>query len=269
MHPFIDVARPLAQAVARRLMELRLTPLHKERKADHSIVTNADREADLLIRMGLRAAFPDHTILTEESTMDGSPSAEFVWVVDPLDGTRAYVKGVLGFSVMIGVLRHGKPYAGVVVDPMEGHVYEAVEGLGCFYTLKDHRERVRVSARREWAQMPVITSTGFPETKAQAVRAVLPGPWVPAVNSVGIKVGFTVRGLADLYINHHGVHYWDTCAPQIILEEAGGMISFYDGSPLRYDLSGAFQHPGPTLASNGTRHAEALALLKPIMQSAD
>src|SRR6266581_1363688 len=99
---FVDVARELAMAAGRRLMELRLTVLVKERKEDRSVVTNADREADRIIIEGLRRHFPQHAILTEESGIDGDPDSEFVWVVDPLDGTRAYVKGTHGFSVQIG-----------------------------------------------------------------------------------------------------------------------------------------------------------------------
>src|SRR5690242_2381144 len=102
---FIEAARPLALAAAKRLMEMRLEPLEKQRKADHSIVTSADHAADKIIREGLHKAFPKHAVLTEESGLEGDRTTEFVWVVDPLDGTKAYVKGVAGFSVMIGLLR--------------------------------------------------------------------------------------------------------------------------------------------------------------------
>src|SRR3989338_7241823 len=132
---FVDVARQLAMEAGRRLMELRQTTLVKERKADRSLVTNADREADRFIRAGLRQHFPRHAILTEESGMDGRPDSEFVWVVDPLDGTKAYVRETKGFSVMIGLLRGGQPYAGVVMDPWEGHLYDALRGKGTYHSL--------------------------------------------------------------------------------------------------------------------------------------
>src|SRR5882672_1303565 len=103
VNSFLEVARELALQASARLMELRLSPLQKTRKADHSLVTNADHEADRIIREGLRKAFPDHAILTEESVMDGLADSEYVWVVDPLDGTKAYVNGTSGFSVMIGL----------------------------------------------------------------------------------------------------------------------------------------------------------------------
>ena len=264
---FLDVARPLALEAAARLMELRLTPLVKERKADHSIVTNADHDADRIIRKELHAAFPDHAILTEESGLDGAVDAEYMWVVDPLDGTKAYAAGITGFSVMVGLLRAGKPFAGVVIDPLEGHCYEAMKGMGTYHTFANVKKQVHVSTRREWTTMPVITSTGFPKALEKPLQSCFPGPWVTAVNSVGVKVGYLVRQLVDIYVNHHSVHYWDTCAPQIILEEAGGIITYSDGNPLRYELDrGAYRHDEATVASNQTRHEEVLAAVKSLKQ---
>ena len=263
----IETARRLALEAGRRLMELRRTELIKERKADHSLVTNADREADRIIRSGLRAQFPGHAVLTEESGLEGDPRAEFLWVVDPLDGTKAYARGMPGFSVMIGLLRQGKPYAGVVMDPCENRLYEALLGAGAYHTLEGKRERVQVSQRREWPEMPLVTSTDFPGPLAAGIKAQVPCPWLPAINSVGIKVGLLVRQVADLYVNHHAVHYWDTVAPQIILEEAGGVITFTDGEPLHYELSGGFRHAAPTVASNGQRHRDFIAKVSGLVRA--
>ena len=244
-------------------MALRQSPLVHKRKADRSLVTNADEEADRILREGLRRAFPGHAIVTEESGLDGSPSAEYVWMVDPLDGTTAYAAGLSGFSVMVGLLKDKKPFAGVVVDPLEGHIFEAVQGGGAFHTLEGVRKRVHVSSRKDFPQMPVITSTGFPKALEEDLRRSLSGPWLGGINSVGIKIGYMVRELADIYINHRGIHYWDTCAPQIILKEAGGIITFWDGSALTYPLGmGTYQHGGPTLATNGLGHDDILAFLR-------
>jgi len=102
------------------------------------------------------------------------------------------------------------------LNPVEGHIFEAVLGGGAFHTLHGLRRRVHVSARKDLSIMPVITSTDFPEALNENLRRSLCGPWLGAISSVGIKVGYMVRKLADIYINHRGVHYWDTCAPQII-----------------------------------------------------
>ena len=247
-------------------MALGQSPLVRQQKPDHSLVTNADHEADRIIREGLRHAFPDHAILTEESGLDGSPSAEFMWVVDPLDGTRAFAKGVPGYSVMVGLLKAGKPLVGVVVDPLEGRCYDAQKGEGAFQTYKNRRERMQVSERKELNVMPVVTSTGFPKALHGPIRKQLSGPWLPEINSVGIKVGLLARQAADIYINHHKVHFWDTCAPQIILEEAGGAITFMDGRPLSYPFAdGTYRHDSQTLATNGLRHQDILQILSTAM----
>jgi len=261
----LNVARQLILQAADRLTELAKQPLTRERKHDASLVTNADHEVDRLIRDGLRAAFPDHAVLTEESGLHRAPESPFVWAVDPLDGTRAYAKGIPGFSVMIGLLKDGAPYLGLVADPLEGYCYEAARGVGAFLTNRaGERTPLRVSQRNAWTQMPLITSTGFPQTTTDAVNALLGSPFVAPINSVGIKVGLVVRQVADIYLNHHLVSYWDTCAPQIILEEAGGRFTMIDGSPLTYRLADSHVHPRPTIASNGTRHNELVKLLTPL-----
>ena len=106
--------------------------------------------------------------------------------------------------------------------------------------------------------MPLIISTGFPEKVLQVICEAVRCPVLSPINSVGIKVGLLVRQIADIYVNHHAVHYWDTVAPQVILEEAGGVFTFSDGQPLAYDLNSRFHHASATLASNGPRHAELI-----------
>src|ERR1019366_3881403 len=113
----------------------------------------------------------------------------------------AYVRGTSGFSVMIGLLRNQEPYLGVVMDPWEGRLYEAVRGEGAFEMKGDRRIPLRVSKRNQWEEMPLITSTGFPDPLAKKIRELLPCPWIPPTNSVGIKVAILVRQEADLYVN--------------------------------------------------------------------
>jgi 3'(2'),5'-bisphosphate nucleotidase len=269
MSPFIEVARELAITAGRRLMDLRLEPLVKQRKADRSLVTNADHAADQIIREGLQKYFPDHTVLTEESGLIGSARAEYIWVVDPLDGTRAYARGTPGFSVMIGLLKNGRPFAGVVMDPWEDRLYEAQKGEGSFHTCKDKREELHVSVRNEWKEMPLVTSADLPAAYALKLREELASPWVPAINSVGIKVGLVVRQVADLYFNHHPVHYWDTVAPQVVLEEAGGVFTLSDGRPMDYDLQKSgddpYYHALAPVASNGRRHDEFVRIINDLL----
>jgi 3'(2'), 5'-bisphosphate nucleotidase len=259
---FLPGVRALALEAGQRVMELLKDPLVKTRKADSSLVTNADHAANDILRNGLLKAFPDHALLSEETGLEGRAGSDYVWLVDPLDGTRAYAKNVAGFSVMVGLLYHGRPVLGVVVDPLENRVYEAARGHGAFYRHGNEARPARVSSRSDWKDMAVIASTGFPDPLRQRLEQAAPVRFLEPINSVGIKVGYLVRQAADLYVNHHTVHYWDTCAPLAILEEAGGVMTHWDGSPVTYALeSGAYVHAGPTLATNGFRHRDFLAFL--------
>ncbi len=264
-HHFLEVATSLAERAAQEVILLLKDPTIHHRKADDSIVTLADLKSDAIILEGLLKNFPDHAILSEETGLSGKLNSEYVWMIDPLDGTKAYAKEIPGFCVMIGLLKNGEPYLGVVADPLEGHVYQAIRGQGAFHLLNGKKTSLKVSKREKWNEMPAVFSPGFPDESFQKIQAKIPIPFLPPINSVGIKVGLLVRQVGDLYLNHHPVSYWDTCAPQIILEEAGGVFTQWDGSKLNYDLKTSFVHSLPTLASNGVRHEELVESLKDIL----
>ncbi len=258
---FLETARELALQAATEIMALHQQPMAQERKADKSLVTEADLQSDQILRSGLLEAFPGHALLSEETGTQGKVGSEYTWLIDPLDGTKAYAKGIPGFSVMVGLLRSDQPYLGVVVDPLQQITYEAIEGAGAFMTRDGVRQQIHVSSRSDYSEMPLITSTGFPEDALKTLREDLSGPIVDPINSVGIKVGLLVQQIGDIYISHHPVHHWDTCAPQIILEEAGGTFTKLDGTPLEYELESPYSHHALTLASNGTRHEDIVSLI--------
>ena len=257
----IEIARELALKASNEVIQLLHQPIHQERKKDRSLVTEADLRSDAVLREGLAKAFPDHAIVSEESGISGSSGSEWIWLIDPLDGTKAYAKGISGFCVMVGLLKEGRPHLGVVVDPLQNLIYEAVRGEGAYLTSGGKRSRLQASSRSDFLKMPLVTSTGFPKEVQDRIIARLKSPICEPINSVGIKVGMLVRQEADIYINHHTVHYWDTCAPQVILEEAGGRFTRLDGKPLKYDLATDHSHNSLTLATNGTRHEELVDLL--------
>lgn len=252
----LAIARSLALEAAAEIMRLRDFPLEKGRKENQSLVTSADLNSDKIIREGLEKDFPNHCILSEESRRQGNPDSDYVWLVDPLDGTKAYAKGIAGFAVMVGLLKDLQPYLGVIVDPLEDFVYEAIRGEGTFLIHKNQRKQIRVSTRNEFDKMPLVVSPGFPDERLQTIKDELNCPLINPINSVGIKVGHLVRQEADIYLTHHLVHAWDTCAPQIVLEEAGGVMTKINGSELTYDLKEPYYHDYLTIATNGTRHAD-------------
>lgn len=259
---WLGFAENLAAEAAATVMTFFQKDLPTSHKADASPVTEADLASDRLLRAGLRKNFPSHAVLTEENGLDGDAKSEHVWLIDPLDGTKAFAKGIPGFCVMVGLLRQGRPLLGVVVDPLEGRVYRGLRGAGASMSAAGETVELKVSDRRDFSKMPLIVSTGFPEAPLKKIEADFGSPLLPPINSVGIKVGLLVRGEADLYVNHHPVSYWDTAAPLLILEEAGGTFTALDGRPLDYTMVPPFGHGRKTLASNGERHAEVVERLK-------
>jgi len=259
---YLDTAKKLALKASQVVLDLFRQTISKSKKEDNSWVTEADLRSDEILREGLQKSFPDHSLITEENGISGAKNSDWVWLIDPLDGTKAYEKGIEGFSVMVGLLKSGIPYLGVVVDPLKDFIYEAVKGGGAFLTYKGKKSRLHVSERQEFSKMPLVISPGFPQEKLKPIQEKLQSPLVPPINSVGIKVGLLVRQVADIYINHHSVHYWDTCAPQIILEEAGGVFTKINGDPLTYELTGNYSHHALTLASNGPCHDELVKKFK-------
>ncbi len=265
----LEEAKKLAKEAGRQILDLYQKKMVISHKPDASIVTEADTLADQIIRKGLQKHFTEWMILSEESTDQfvAGVVSDYVWVVDPLDGTKAYAKGIPGFSVMIGLLHHGKPCLGVVYDPLNEYLYFAIKDQGAFIQKGNAEEHsLHVSKRDDLAHMPLIISTGFPENKLALLQEKLPGPLCPPINSVGIKVGVLVRQEGDIYMNHHEVHYWDTCAPEIILHEAGGSLTDLEGKPLVYELASPskdhpWNHQKKTLATNGTRHEKVRQLL--------
>ena len=264
----LEVAIGLALQAADEIMRIAKTGVTKSRKADNTLVTNADHRSDELIRNGLLDVFPGDGILTEESGESGIEESGLVWVVDPLDGTNAFARQIAGFSVMIGLLQDNNPVLGVVADPLEGWLYFATAGGGAFGVApgESKRERLLVSDRNVSADMTLVASPGMSSELDSAFIREFSFKRGHRINSVGIKVGLLVRGLSDVYFNHHSVSYWDTVAPLAIALEAGAEATMLGGEPFLYDFSNDERlHHGPSLFTNGTCHEEIRSRISAIV----
>lgn len=253
----LECALLLAETASLKVLEILKTDFTTQKKEDSSPVTLADLESDKILREGLLKNFPHHNILTEENGLIGNGKSEYTWLIDPLDGTKAFAKKIPGFCVMIGLLRAGQPHLGVVADPLETSIYYALKGEEAFKLQGPFRKILHVSDRDIASDMPLIVSTGFPPAALEKIKAKFSCPVLDPINSVGIKVNSLIQKKADVYLNHHDVSLWDTCAPQAILEAAGGAFSKIDGSVLDYSkIEAPYSHRAKTIASNGKRHSE-------------
>jgi 3'(2'), 5'-bisphosphate nucleotidase len=266
--------RALARELARRAGEATLAhfqdpALAVERKgAIGEPVTEADRASEAVVLEGLRRAFPRDGILSEEQAdTDSWARHERAWVVDPLDGTKDFIAGRHGFSVMIGLLEGGRPVLGAVRDPVEKIDYFAARGEGAWMARDgEAARRLQVSALVGPAGLRLIASRSHRSALMDQVKAALGIADEQNLGSVGLKVGLIARAERDLYLNLEGhSKLWDSCAPEAILIEAGGEVSDLDGAPIAYRPDAIYLRRG-IVASNRACHAgvvEALARVLP------
>jgi 3'(2'), 5'-bisphosphate nucleotidase len=231
-------------------------------------VTEADREASRIIVHGLSEAFPNDAILSEEEVdeAEGRLASTRVWIIDPIDGTFGFIRKDGDFAVQIGLAEDGEAVVGVVYLPAHQTLYYASKGNGAFVVKNDgESERLNVSTKTDFDEMNIAVSRDHRSPKMSRIIKELGLKQEIGRGSVGVKIGMIAEQVCDLYIHlSHRTKFWDTCAPQVILEEAGGRITDLFGSEFRYDLDNVLNLNG-ILASNGAVHDVTLARLTPIL----
>ena len=268
----LETAVALARKAGKRILEFYALEIITEEKlgADNLIepVTIADRTASKIIVKGISDAFPIDAVLSEEEIDDAEIrlAGKRVWMIDPIDGTWGFIKKDGDFGVQIGLTENGEAILGVVFLPVHDQLFFAVKGAGAFLIENDAKPKcLRVSGKTDFTEMNLASSRNHRSPRMHRIiedfgirREIQRG-------SVGLKVGLIAEQICDLYIHlSPRTKFWDTCAPQIILEEAGGRMTDVFGVPLRYDLRDVQNHNG-VLASNGAAHAQAVLNLKPLL----
>lgn len=230
-------------------------------------VTAADREASRLIVEGLQEHFPDDAILSEEEFDDLAHrlNKDRVWIIDPIDGTSGFIKKDGDFAVQIGLAVEGEPVAGIVLLPFHEVTYFAAKGGGAFRRDATETSQLRTSDIDDYSQMQMAVSRNHRSPKINTILAEFGVKGEMQRGSVGLKIGLIAEQTCDIYIHlSPRTKLWDTCAPQIILEEAGGRLTDLWGTTYRYDV-GDVQNWGGIVASNGTIHDETIERLQPLL----
>ncbi len=245
-----DLAIDAAQEAGKLALGYFDQPIDVEWKHNQTPVTIADREAERLLRTSLLGKFPDDGFLGEESGETPGTSG-FRWIIDPIDGTRSFVRGIPLWGTLIGLEYQGEQIAGVTYIPALKQLFRALRGDGAY---RDDR-RIRVSDVAELEESQVFYS---------GLRWFIKGGCKEAFLDL---VGRTQRqrGFGDFYgfmlvaqgsgeiMVEYGVSPWDVAGVKPIIEEAGGTFTDWDGT--------ATIHRPDVLASNGRMHQEALSLL--------
>ncbi|MDX1782456.1 MAG: 3'(2'),5'-bisphosphate nucleotidase CysQ [Thalassovita sp.] len=240
-----EVMRRLALEAGDRIMEIyQSDDFEVKVKSDDSPVTEADEAADALISAGLRAAFPDELLVTEEQAATHSEKADTFLIVDPLDGTKEFVHRRGDFTVNIAYVENGVPTRGVVYAPARGRMFytladgSAVEETGALEKgAAGPTKPIRVSQADNTALLVVASKSH----RDQATDDYIAKYNVADSKSAGSSLKFCLvaTGEADLYPRVGRTMEWDTAAGHAVLQGAGGeVVRFDDHSPLRYGKEG-------------------------------
>jgi 3'(2'), 5'-bisphosphate nucleotidase len=219
-----------------------------EHKQDGSPVTQADREAEVLIEKGLLNLLPDVPVVGEEAIAAGHTpdisGSEYFWLVDPLDGTREFISGSGDYTVNIALIHHGEPVLGVVYAPALGDLYagfvEADGGKAVRWNADSDKEKEIYVRTPPKAGLTVVASRSH-GTKAEQMEKFLEDYKVEKLLKRGssLKICIIAAGKADLYPRLGTTSEWDTAAGDAVLRAAGGKIVDLEGNPLRYGKAAA------------------------------
>ncbi|MEM8798727.1 MAG: 3'(2'),5'-bisphosphate nucleotidase CysQ [Pseudomonadota bacterium] len=206
------------------------TPLKSWEKDPGHSVTEADIAVDGLIHTALMTARPQYGWLSEE-TAEGPERLDSarIWVVDPIDGTRAFMKGRAEFSVSIALVENGTVVLGAVMDPMTGQIFSAQKDRGAFCD----RKPTQVSARRDLEGARVLIDPSTLKTKYWQ------SPWpemaMTKPNSIALRLAWVAAGHHDAMLTVSAKNCWDIAAGVLLVEEAGGTVGDYAGRKMRVE----------------------------------
>lgn len=264
----VEIASRLAREAGLLSLRYREGDLEVELKAGDEPVTVADRHASRVVVEGLTAAFPDDVVISEEKQDDlRRLDAERVWYIDPIDGTKDYIRGEDGFCVMIGLTVGHRPAAGVIYQPVGDRIYWGAQGHGSWMQAPGAEpRRIHVSDVSGVDEIRFVASKSHRGGEIDQVKSALGIRNELNIGSVGLKLALIALGERDLYVNPYPkCKTWDTCAPEVLLREAGGLMTDVHGQPLRYDQREQ-NRPQGMVATNGRIHeavVEKLAAVFP------
>ena len=261
-HPdYISTASDIARRAGALLLEYSARGVKTEYKGSGTVdvVTEADRASEKLIVESLRAAFPNHGIVGEEGSRSQS-AGEYIWYVDPLDGTTNFAHGFPVFCVSLGLAQHNEVIAGVVFDPTRNELFAAERGSGA--TLNGKKIRVsEVAALGE-----SLLGTGFPSKKRHLNpniyfyhQLTMKTHGIRRAGSAALDLSCVASGRYDGYWEFN-LNPWDTSAGVLLVEEAGGRLTHVDGS--KFDVAASRD----VLATNGLIHQELKSEMHAVME---
>ena len=264
MIPDLDAILVVAVDAARAAGALLRDGFHDPKEIRHKssaidLLTQFDEAAEALLVPWLAAAFPDHAIIAEEGA--GQAGSDWVWYVDPIDGTNNFAHGIPHFCVSLGLVRGDLAQVGVVYDPLRDECFCGRRGGGAWLLQGTRRRQLRVSGAQ--IMTDVVSATGFPydrqvnaDNNVREVAAILSeAQGLRRMGSAALDLAYVAAGRFDAYWEKR-LNLWDVAAGILLVEEAGGTVTDMRGAPLR--LQGQID----VLAAPSPIHGQMLALLR-------
>ena len=260
LHPMLNIAIKAARAAGAIInrASLDVDRLTVTSKGPNDFVTEVDQAAERIIIETLLSAYPDHAILAEESGRSmGSHTSDYVWIIDPLDGTTNFIHGFPQYAVSIALAFKGKVEQAVVYDPARNDLFYATKGRGAFMNDK----RLRVSKRIRLAD--ALIGTGFPFRKGDNFKRYMKifeelMPLCAGLRRPGaaaLDLCYVAAGWYDAFFET-GLHPWDVAAGSLIVTEAGGLVGNFTGEA-------DFLYQREVLAGSPKVYAQLVPILAP------
>lgn len=240
----LEKADAIARKAGAAILEVYARDFSVQEKEDKSPLTEADAAAQAVISAELKRLTPDMPILSEEAVGDFSgPDAKGrYWLVDPLDGTKEFIKRNGEFTVNIALIEAGRPVLGVVYAPVPDVMYLAAAGVGAFKVKDGAREPIRVAEHKQGTPWRVVGSRSHAGDSLQALLDRLGAHELVSMGS-SLKFCLVAEGSADIYPRLGPTSLWDTGAAQCVVEQAGGAVIQLTGEPLSYADPSATLNP--------------------------
>ena len=240
----VEFAHLLADAAGGIVLPAARARRTVHRKADASPVTEVDRAVETRLREMIAARFPDHGVMGEEFGGERL-DAEHVWVLDPIDGTKAFMAGLPMYATLIGLARGGRPVLGVIDQPITRERWTGIDGGGT----RRNGERVHTNACERLGEALVCTTSHeyYEGEDARALRRIVSGSAWMVYGANGLAFAQVAGGFVDVALEA-GVGVYDYCALVPVVENAGGVMTGWRGEPLTLDPA-----PGGRILASGNR----------------
>lgn len=251
---FLTFAELLADTSRAILLEASARAPDIEIKADASYVTATDKEIEMALRDMIQSRYAGHGILGEEFE-NTNIDAEFVWVLDPIDGTAPFIAGIPVFGSLIGLAWNGAPYLGVIEQPMTRDRWVGVAGTMAQFN--GQPVRTRACASIETALVTCSNSDFMTEPEREKLDQVRRRAQYVQYGGSCYAYGVLASGRTDLALDG-GLDAFDIYAPAAVITGAGGFVCDWDGNPLSFDMKGSV-----LAAGDKARLDEVLSIVKP------